>query len=154
VTLRARLREVGASKFVTEMIDSKRYTTQKLLTAFGVFTLPIGLENDERVLCHILGIALYRELSRRVRLPQWTTIDHAAELLKQARQVMVITGAGVRCSMVRWDGLTVADFDQPGNPRLSIDRHGLLHQAAQHGICGSGVVVQPGRLRHGPSVRL
>jgi NAD+-dependent protein deacetylase SIR2 len=51
---------------------------------------------DERAVWELLGLAMYRELSQRARLPRYRTIDDAAELLKASKNILVITGAGVR----------------------------------------------------------
>jgi len=47
----------------------------------------------------LLGLALVRELEKRQRLLQYTTIDDAAKLLNTAKNVMVITGAGISTSL-------------------------------------------------------
>jgi NAD+-dependent protein deacetylase SIR2 len=93
--LRARLREVGVERFVEETLDSERYAPLKLLTAFGVAVPPM-FDTNENAVWELLGLALYRELAHRRRLPQFRTIDDAAELLKASKNILVITGAGVR----------------------------------------------------------
>jgi NAD-dependent histone deacetylase SIR2 len=93
--LRARLREVGVERFVEETLDSERYTPLKLLSAFGIAVPPM-FDTDGGAVWELLGLALYRELAHRRRLPQFRTIDDAAELLKASKNVLVITGAGVR----------------------------------------------------------
>ena len=92
--LRARLREIGVERFVEEALNLEAYTPLKLLSAFRV-ALPPMFDADGRAVWELLGLALYRELSYRMRLPQFRTIDDAAELLKASKNVLVITGAGV-----------------------------------------------------------
>jgi NAD-dependent histone deacetylase SIR2 len=40
-----------------------------------------------------MGIS--REFSRRVKLPQYNTVEDAVELLKKSKNIIVLTGAGV-----------------------------------------------------------
>jgi hypothetical protein len=109
--LRARLREVGVERFVEETLDSEAYTPLKLLSAFRV-ALPPMFDADDRAVWELLGLALYRELSHRIRLPQFRTIDDAAKLLKASKNILVITGAGVRLLEVG---------DEPGLMEIGVD---------------------------------
>jgi NAD+-dependent protein deacetylase SIR2 len=92
--LRKHLRDVGIEQFVRETLMSGRYTALKLCSAFRI-RVPGFAENDE-ALYHLLGYALHREVSIRRRLEQYRTIDDAAQLLNSAKNILVITGAGVR----------------------------------------------------------
>ncbi|KAH9865821.1 hypothetical protein J1614_009408 [Plenodomus biglobosus] len=97
--LRQRLHEVGASQFVMENITSEKMTARKLCTAFGV-RIPKFLDAapDENFY-QLLGLAINRELNKRPRLDQYKTIDHAAQLLRERKNIMVITGAGISTSL-------------------------------------------------------
>ncbi|KAF2856272.1 SIR2-domain-containing protein, partial [Plenodomus tracheiphilus IPT5] len=97
--LRQRLHEVGASQFVMENITSEKMTARKLCTAFGV-RIPKFLEAapDENFY-QLLGLAINRELNKRPRLDQYKTIDDAAQLLRDRKNIMVITGAGISTSL-------------------------------------------------------
>ncbi|CAO2650791.1 Nn.00g020830.m01.CDS01 [Neocucurbitaria sp. VM-36] len=97
--LRQRLHEVGASQFVMENITSDKMTARKLCTAFSV-RIPKFLENapDEHFY-QLLGLAINRELNKRPRLQQYKTIDDAAKLLRERKNIMVITGAGISTSL-------------------------------------------------------
>jgi NAD-dependent histone deacetylase SIR2 len=97
--LRQRLHDVGASQFVMENITSEKMTARKLCTAFGV-RIPKFLEDapDENFY-QLLGLAINRELNKRPRLAQYKTIDDAARLLRERRNIMVITGAGISTSL-------------------------------------------------------
>lgn len=68
---------------------------RKICTAFGM-DLPAYLRDDsEDHYYGLLGQLIERELAHRRSLPQYTTIDHAATLLKEKKNIIVITGAGV-----------------------------------------------------------
>jgi len=44
----------------------------------------------------ILGRMIKNELKKRKKLMQYNTVDDAVELLKNSKNVLVLTGAGVR----------------------------------------------------------
>lgn len=96
---RARLHEVGAGQFVFENITAGRITARKLCTAFCV-RIPKFLEGlvDESYY-QLLGLAMTRELNKRRRLDQYNNLDHAAKLLCERKNIMVITGAGISTSL-------------------------------------------------------
>ncbi|KAF9741047.1 hypothetical protein PMIN02_009007 [Paraphaeosphaeria minitans] len=98
--IRQRLHKVGADQFVREYITSERYTARKLLSAFNV-RLPHGFLDDEPddAFYELLGRAIMRELTKRSRLPQYKTIDDAAKLLQERKNIIVITGAGISTSL-------------------------------------------------------
>ncbi|KAK1915357.1 hypothetical protein P3342_003166 [Pyrenophora teres f. teres] len=97
--LRQRLHEVGASQFVLENITSEKMTARKLCTAFGV-KIPRWLEDaKDEGFYQLLGLAINRELNKRPRLPQYKTMDDAAALLRERKNIMVITGAGISTSL-------------------------------------------------------
>jgi NAD-dependent histone deacetylase SIR2 len=97
--LRQRLHEVGTNQFVLENLTSEKTTARKLCSAFGV-RIPAFLDDaaDENFL-PLLGLAINRELNKRRRLAQYRTIDDAARLLQERRNIMVITGAGISTSL-------------------------------------------------------
>lgn len=82
-----------------ENITSEKMTARKLCTAFGV-RIPKFLEGapDENFY-QLLGLAINRELNKRPRLSQYKTIDDAAALLRERKNIMVITGAGISTSL-------------------------------------------------------
>ncbi|KAF2120802.1 DHS-like NAD/FAD-binding domain-containing protein [Lophiotrema nucula] len=96
---RQRLHEIGTSQFILETITAGRVSARKLCTAFGV-RVPKFLEGlaDESYY-QLLGLAINRELNKRRRLEQYKTIDDAARLLQERKNIMVITGAGISTSL-------------------------------------------------------
>lgn len=82
-----------------ENITSEKMTARKLCTAFGV-RIPKFLDGapDENFY-QLLGLAINRELNKRPRLDQYRTIDDAAQLLRERKNIMVITGAGISTSL-------------------------------------------------------
>jgi NAD-dependent histone deacetylase SIR2 len=97
--LRQRLHAVGASQFVMENITSEKMTARKLCSAFNV-RIPRFLDDaPDESFYQLLGLAINRELNKRPRLSAYRTIDDAARLLQERRNIMVITGAGISTSL-------------------------------------------------------
>ncbi|RDW94143.1 putative histone deacetylase SIR2 [Aspergillus mulundensis] len=95
VEFRKRLHEVGKAQFVEETIARDTVTAKKLCTAFGILP-PSFLEGAPDEAYHpLLAIAISREFTRRRKLPQYNSVDDAVELLKQSKNIIVLTGAGV-----------------------------------------------------------
>lgn len=97
--LRQRLHQIGASQFVLENITSEKMTARKLCSAFGVRIPKFLADAQDENFYQLLGLAINRELNKRPRLAQHKTIDDAAKLLRERRNVMVITGAGISTSL-------------------------------------------------------
>lgn len=59
---------------------------------------PIFLEGepeDSPQLIHFLRLVLAKEMMRRSRLPAVNTVEHVVKLLKESKNIIVLTGAGV-----------------------------------------------------------
>ncbi|CAG7963210.1 unnamed protein product [Penicillium nalgiovense] len=94
---RQRLHEIGKAAFVEETILRETITAKKLCTAFGIAP-PAFLEGAPDESYHsLLAVAISREFARRPKLPQYNTMDDAVRLLRESRNIIVLTGAGV-CS--------------------------------------------------------
>lgn len=92
---RKQLRNMGAEKFVEETVFSGKISAKKLCTAFGILP-PTFLEGcSDEAYYQLLGIGISRELQKRVKLPQYNTLDDAVMLLEKAQKIIVLTGAGV-----------------------------------------------------------
>ncbi|KAF2496189.1 SIR2-domain-containing protein [Lophium mytilinum] len=96
---RHKLHDMGAGPFVFEYITKGQITAKKLCTAFGV-RIPKFLENlPDPSYYQLLGHAISRELNKRRRLSQYKDIDDAARLLREKKNILVITGAGISTSL-------------------------------------------------------
>lgn len=98
LAFRKRLRLVGEDRFITETIEAETITAKKLCTAFGIRP-PAFLEGaPDTAYYPLLGLGISRELSKRVKLPQYSTVGDVVDLLKKSKNIVVLTGAGVRVS--------------------------------------------------------
>ena len=94
------LKELGIEDFVAQTLSARKISARKLCTAFGVNPPAALFEGQpDSAYYTLLGLAIAREHARRVRLAQYNTIDDAAKLLKEAQNIIVITGAGISTSL-------------------------------------------------------
>ena len=92
---RKRLKAVGEDRFLEETVNAGIITAKNLCTAFGIRP-PSFLEGaPDEAFRPILNLGICRELSKRIKLPQYNTIDDAVSLLKKSQRIIVLTGAGV-----------------------------------------------------------
>ena len=95
-SLRKRLRLVGEDQFIAETVEAGVITAKKLCTAFGIRP-PFFLDGQpDDAFYPLLSLGICRELQKRVKLPQYNTIDDAVSLLNKSHNIIVLTGAGVR----------------------------------------------------------
>ena len=93
---RRQLRRLGAEEFVKATVGSGVISAKKLCTAFDI-GLPAFLDGSPDAAYYpLLGLRISRELSKRVKLPQYNNIDDAVKLLQESENIIVLTGAGVR----------------------------------------------------------
>lgn len=96
VAYRQRLHEIGKAAFVEETIVRETVSAKKLCTAFGILPPPFLEGAPDEAYHPLLAMGISREFSRRQKLPQYNTIDDAVKLLKGSKNIIVLTGAGVR----------------------------------------------------------
>ena len=82
-----------------ETVGSGKISARKLLTAFGIRTPAFLLGEPDEAFLPLLGLGICRELSKRVKLPQYNTVDDAVCLLRKSRNIIVLTGAGISTSL-------------------------------------------------------
>ncbi|GAO16313.1 uncharacterized protein UV8b_05661 [Ustilaginoidea virens] len=115
--LRRELREHGPAVFSQRTVDCGRYTAKKLLTAFGIKP-PAFLEGEpDEAYFGLLSLAISRELSKRVKLGSYNTVDDAVRLIAKCGNIVVITGAGISTS------LGIPDFRSKGTGLYSKLEH-------------------------------
>ncbi|KAI9670529.1 MAG: NAD-dependent histone deacetylase sir2 [Alyxoria varia] len=98
-TLKSRLRQVGPEEFIKETVSSHRYTAKRLCTAFGVIPPGVFDGRPDTGYYRLLGLAIIRELASRQKLTEYNNIDDVAKLLRERKNIMVITGAGISTNL-------------------------------------------------------
>ena len=93
------LRSVGEDEFISRTLEAGIITAKKLCTAFGVLP-PAFLEGaPDHKYYRFLGLAITRELHKRVKLTQYNSFDDAVSLLKSSNNIVLLTGAGISTSL-------------------------------------------------------
>jgi NAD-dependent histone deacetylase SIR2 len=115
--LRRELREHGPAVFCQRTVDCGRYSAKKLLTAFAIKP-PTFLEGEaDDAYFSLLSLAISRELSKRVKLGTYNSVDDAVDLIQRCKNIIVITGAGISTS------LGIPDFRSKGTGLYSKLEH-------------------------------
>ncbi|RJE19208.1 histone deacetylase [Aspergillus sclerotialis] len=99
LAFRKRLHDIGKAAFVEETIGRNTVTAKKLCTAFGVIPPPFFEGAPDEAYHPLLAIAISREFSRRQKLPQYNTVEDAVKLMKESKNIIVLTGAGISTSL-------------------------------------------------------
>lgn len=98
-TYRQLLRTVGPQEFCKQTVEADAITAKKLLTAFGIRP-PAFLEGEpDEEYYELLSMILHKELSKRCKLPQYNTVDDVVSLIQGAKNIIVLTGAGISTSL-------------------------------------------------------
>lgn len=96
MAFRRRLHKIGIEEFVEETLNAGTITAKKLCTAFGIMP-PAFLEGCRDEAYHqLLVLGINREMNKRLKLNEYNSVEDAVELLKKSRNIIVLTGAGVR----------------------------------------------------------
>lgn len=92
---RKRLRSIGQAAFISETLGQGTVSAKTLCTAFGIMP-PSFLEGAPDKAYHpLLSLGMSKESSKRLKLPDYNTIDDVVQLMQKAKKIIVITGAGV-----------------------------------------------------------
>lgn len=119
--IRADLFTSGPLVFTAKyLIQSREYTPGELLSALGFrLPLPVIEKYTSSQLALMLQIAMRHVLSKRQRLDSPRTINEVVELIKNAKNIIVLTGAGISTS------LGIPDFRSDNGLYAQLEHLGL-----------------------------
>ena len=78
------------------MKDTMHISPRRLGSAFG---MDPNWDMDDGLFYRIFGMVLVRAYQKRQKLAKFNNIDDAAKLLRECRNIMVVTGAGISTSL-------------------------------------------------------
>ncbi|KAK4190785.1 DHS-like NAD/FAD-binding domain-containing protein [Podospora australis] len=102
------LRAVGPEVLIEQTVNAGLITAKRLLTAFGIRPPECFDGAKDEAYYGLLSLALQREINKRAKLLKYNTIDDAVALLNKAKNIIVLTGAGISTS------LGIPDFRSKG----------------------------------------
>lgn len=138
VMYRHLLRRLGPLELCKQYIDTGIITVKKLITAFGI--KPPAFLNGEPDHAYIpmLSVAFSRELAKRAKLMRYNTVDDAAQLIHNAQNIIVLTGAGISTSL--------------GIPDFRSKHTGLYSKLAHLGLDDPQEVFEINNFEHDPTI--
>lgn len=99
LTIRYHARTIGLEQFFHESIIQQSIPLQKLCSVFGIVPPAITPDPQDSALLRRLKKAIATDMANRIKLHKYNSVDDAIALVKNAKDVMVITGAGVSTSL-------------------------------------------------------
>lgn len=99
LAIRYHARTIGLEQFFHESIVQHRIPLQTLCSAFCVFSPAVAPDPPDTALLQRLKKAITTDMGNRIKLHKYNSVDDAIALVKNAKNVMVITGAGTSTSL-------------------------------------------------------
>ncbi|KAI0285261.1 DHS-like NAD/FAD-binding domain-containing protein [Russula brevipes] len=89
---------IGLPSFMKEYIIARAIPIPELLCAFDVYLCEELQGKKPTTLIYFLQVVLSGELQLRDRLPQYSTVQDAIDLIRSSRRILILTGAGISVS--------------------------------------------------------
>lgn len=99
IDFRKKLRQIGPAEFLETTVGAGKIRAEKLLSAFGIRLPKHQTGLPDSAYYGILSLAIRRELSKRIKLPQYNTVQDVVSLMKDAKNIIVLSGAGISTSL-------------------------------------------------------
>ncbi|PQE06486.1 hypothetical protein CJF32_00002367 [Rutstroemia sp. NJR-2017a WRK4] len=84
------LRRLGPEEFCKRTVEAGTIPAKKLLTAFGLRPPAFLDGSPDDAYYALLSLALSRELSKRIKLPQYNTVEDVVHLLQKSKKIIFI----------------------------------------------------------------
>lgn len=99
LTIRYHVRTIGLEQFFQESVFQHRIPLEILCSAFCVVPPAITHDPPDSALVQRLRKAISIDMGNRIKLHKYNSIDDAVALVRNSKNVMVITGAGISTSL-------------------------------------------------------
>ncbi len=96
---RSLLRSNGPRALIDFTIESGKISARKLITAFGCLPPSFMEDAEDDAFYPYIQWALIREMNKRAKLNTYNTVNDAITLLRNSKNIMVLTGAGISTSL-------------------------------------------------------
>lgn len=99
LAFRYRAREIGLEAFIEEFIVRNHIPLQKVYAAFGVTSASRADNLRDSASITRLRKAIVIDMGNRIKLHKYNSVNDAVNLVRGAKNIMVITGAGISTSL-------------------------------------------------------
>ena len=119
LSIRYQARELGLERFFTQAVVQRQTSLKRLCTAFDVplHTVPVG-PPDSQLLAK-LKKAIAVDMRNRIKLQKYNSVNDAIALVRRAKNIIVLTGAGMSTS------LNIPDFRSRGGLYSKLEEMGF-----------------------------
>ncbi|KAK9696192.1 NAD-dependent histone deacetylase sir2 [Basidiobolus ranarum] len=118
-SIRADARQKGIVMFIREYVLEKKIPVAKLLDVFDQKLAARAMGRPMLQLLPLLELLISRFLRERQRLPDVSTVEDVVRLIKESKNIMILTGAGVSVSC------GIPDFRSPDGIYSRLSQYNL-----------------------------
>jgi NAD+-dependent protein deacetylase SIR2 len=117
--IRYQAREIGLERFFTQTVLQQQVSLERLCAAFNVPPPAVPVDPPDSQLLARLKKAIAVDMRNRIKLQKYNSVDDAITLVRNAKNIMVITGAGISTS------LNIPDFRSRGGLYSTLEKMGF-----------------------------
>ncbi|EEB09012.1 Sir2 family histone deacetylase Sir2 [Schizosaccharomyces japonicus yFS275] len=113
------LRTHGPARFLERFLHQNKMSVRSILETLNINLPEVLSDFSDEDLLPLLKYILKHEASRRLKLPQYNTLDDVTNLIQSCDNIIVLTGAGISTS------LGIPDFRSDDGFYAKLAEHGL-----------------------------
>ena len=117
--IRYHAREIGLERFFAQLVVEQRISLEVLCSTFNVPLPDTPLDPPDSQLLARLKKAIAVDIRNRIKLHQYNSVDDAIALVRNAKNIVVLTGAGISTS------LNIPDFRSRGGLYSKLEEMGF-----------------------------